>query len=750
MTQSTTITSNDKTDHFPIIGIGASAGGLEALELLFQHFPSDSGMAFVVVSHLSPNQDSALAEILQRVTTMKVAEAEDQTTVAANCVYVIPPNKSLTIFHRVLQLNVPEQPQGQRMLIDTFLRSLAEDQGEAAIGIILSGTGSDGALGLRAILGAGGMSLVQEPGTAKFDGMPLSAIQSGYASHVLTVDKMPEFLLHQYRIPVSHQEKTISFSDINGINRILMQLRSSTGHDFSLYKKSTIQRRIERRMALHNIQSLAIYARFLNENSLEASLLFKELLINVTNFFRDPEAFVELQQSIFPQLFEKSPKDYTVRIWVAGCSTGEEAYSMAILLSEYIELKHNNFKIQIYATDLDEDAIIIARAGFYSANNVQDVSQERLQRFFNKEADGYRIKKHIRDQVVFAIQNLIKDPPFTKLDLLSCRNVMIYLEPELQNRLLLTFHYALKTGGVLFLSPSESIGNYFDLFNSLNRKWKLYSANPGSLSTQVMMANNLSWMNHSSKSVPETVLKTSEAPNFAELCKQALLQFYAPASVITDLSGNVLYVHGETGKYLRPAPGQASLNIIDMAREGLPQELRTLIYNTASLGLTNSSRVLAVKTNGDFHSISVDVRLLPKQVESDDDFLLVSFHDVMETAFINPETQLPSESQALKKLQRELDYTRENLQRSIEERNAANEEYKCTHEEMQSTNEELQSTNEELLTSKEELQSVNEELITVNSELQSKIVQLSTIQNDMKNLFDNILHTAIICDFLNV
>jgi two-component system CheB/CheR fusion protein len=514
----------DNTGNFPIVGIGSSAGGLEALELFFQHCPSDSGMAFVVVSHLAPNQSSALAEILQRTTAMPVMEAQDQMPVLANHVYVIPPNQSLTIFHRVLQLNVPEQPPGQRMLIDAFLRSLAEEQGEQAIGIILSGTASDGTLGLREILGVGGITLVQEPSTARFEGMPLSAIQAGYASYVLPVEKMPELLINHLAIPNIRPDVPLTSSTLSGINRILMQLRSTTGHDFSLYKKSTIQRRIERRMALHNIDAIETYIRYLKENPAELILLFKELLINVTNFFRDPEAFIELQHTVFPQLFQNKSKDYTVRVWVAGCASGEEAYSIAMLLAEFIDAQRNEFKVQIYGTDLDDDAIAIARAGIYPANIVQDVSPERLHRFFSKEPGGsYRVKKNIREMVVFAIQNLIKDPPFTKLDLLCCRNVMIYLEPELQNRLLPMFHYALKSNGVLFLSPSESIGNFTELFTPLNRKWKLYQANSSVISTRVMLANNLTWGNEPSPKAAETLLKIPlQTTNFAELCKWSL------------------------------------------------------------------------------------------------------------------------------------------------------------------------------------------------------------------------------------
>lgn len=741
-------TEPDSRADFPVVGIGASAGGLEALEKFFQHCPCDSGMAFVLVSHLAPHQTSALAEILQRTTAMPVLEAQDQMPVIANHVYVIPPNQSLRIFHRVLHLNIPEHPPGQRMLIDTFLRSLAEDVAGRAIGIILSGTATDGTLGLRAILGAGGITLVQEPTTARFDGMPLSAIQAGYANYVVPVEKMPELLVNHRYPQEAHLDVPLPIPVLSGINQVLMQLRSSTGHDFSLYKKSTIQRRIERRMAVHNIDRIDVYARYLKEHLPEVKLLFKELLINVTNFFRDPEAFAELQHTVFPIMLQNKPKDYTVRVWVAGCATGEEAYSIAMLLSEFIDARRSDCKVLIYATDLDEDAIAAARNGLYPANIIQDVSEERLRKFFSKELNGaYRIKKNIREMVVFAVQNLIKDPPFTKLDLLCCRNVMIYLETELQNRLLPMFHYALKSSGVLFLSSSESVGNYTELFTPLSRKWKLYQVNSSAVSSRTLMTDNLNWENKPSPKVTEALLKLSpQIVNFTELCKRALLQFYAPASVLTDLQGNILYVHGETGKYLRPAPGHASLSIIEMAREGLPLELRMAIHNAAQQGLPTFSRVLPVKTNGSFQSVRFNVRRLPKQADMNEEYLLVSFHDVADSERQNFNSLPPAELRQVEELQSELAYARETMQRAIEEHSAANEEFKCTQEEMQSTNEELQSTNEELETSKEELQSINEELVTVNSELQAKIVQLSDMQNDMKNLFDNIRIGIIFLD----
>ncbi|MDO8292108.1 MAG: chemotaxis protein CheB [Gallionella sp.] len=755
---------------FSIVGIGASAGGLEAFEQFFRKVPADSGMAFVLVSHLDPSHASILTEILQRTTIMPVVEAQDQMKVAPNSVYAIPPNRDMAIFHGALQLSVPDQPRGLRMPIDAFLRSLAEDQGERAVGIILSGTGTDGTLGLRAILGAGGVSLVQEPATAKYDGMPNSAINAGYATHVLPVEKMPEALLSDTR---SLNQPTAAPATVtNGLNRILMQLRSATGHDFTQYKKSTIGRRIERRMAMHDIEDREVYARYLKEHPPEAQALFKELLINVTNFFRDPEAFDTLKQDILPQLFADKPDDYIFRVWVAGCATGEEAYSIAILLREFMEEAHREFKVLLYATDLDDDAIAVARAGAYPPNIAQDVHPERLRRFFVKDDTGYRVKKNIREMVVFAIQNVIKDPPFTRLDLLSCRNLMIYLEPEIQNRLIPTFHYALKPGGVLFLSPSESIANHPELFAPLNRKWKFYRATGSAASTRAVMTGGPVWTKDANTKEPDEVVKKTKEINFAELTKRALLQSFAPASVVTDVKGNLLYVHGDTGKYLRPAPGQATLNVIEMAREGLQLELRATLLLAAAgseaagsefadKGAAFQSREISVKTNGHFQLVMLNVRPLPTQ-DSGEKLLLVSFQDVAQpiSEKLTPGLAYPghgkpehgnnatqaSEHQRVEELERELAYTKENLQATIEEQQASNEELKSTNEELQSTNEELQSTNEELETSKEELQSVNEELVTVNAELQAKIEQLAGMQNDMKNLLDNVNVGTIFLD----
>jgi two-component system CheB/CheR fusion protein len=699
-------------------------------------------MAFILVSHLDPGHASMLAEILRRHSAIPVVEAENQQEVQPDHVYTIPPNREMTLFRGTLQLIVPGQQRGQRMPIDSFFRSLAEEGGERSIAVILSGTGTDGTLGLRAVLGAGGVSFVQDPATAKYDGMPASAIQSGLATYILPVDRMyweiaayvQNYLVRKLPSPLPVPEARHPFA------RILMILRSKTGHDFSLYKQNTIRRRIERRMGVHNLSDPDAYARYLSENPSEVHHLFKELLINVTSFFRDPEAFEILRNEILPLLFENKPEDYVFRVWVAGCATGEEAYSVAMVFRECMDEARHRYKVQIYSTDIDEDVIAVARAGTYPPNISIDLSPERLRRFFTKEESGYRIRKEIREMVVFAVQDAVKDPPFTRLDLLSCRNLLIYFEPELQNRLIPTFYYALNPGGILFLSPSESIGRFTDLFSPLNRKWKLFLSrqHAGSSRTAGMYAIPPA-AGHTGTGIPDRVLKPREA-NFMEIIRGILLQSYAPPSVIADAEGTILYVHGDTGNYLRPAPGQASLNIIEMAREGLQLELRKAMRDAAKKKSHVTSRGVSVRTEGGMRRIDLTVRPVTG-TGTGRELLIVSFS---ESAPLKPE--LPPQqrqpdrkglARRVEELEQELQYTRENLQANLIEVQAANEEFKSTNEELQSTNEELQSTNEELETSKEELQSVNEEIVTVNAELQAKIEQLTEIQNDMKNLLES-------------
>ena len=737
--------------HFPIVGIGASAGGLEAFEAFFRACPANTGIAFVLVPHLDPNHQSLLTEILQRSTAMPVVEALDQVIVAADHVYIIPPNREMAILNGVLQLSEPTEARGQRMPIDGFLRSLADDQGEHAIGVILSGTATDGTLGLRAILGAGGVCMVQEPSTAKYDGMPQSAIGAGYLTHILPVENMPAMLQEITRLAVFRQKvpRIPPTAELSGLNQILLQVRNGTGHDFSLYKKSTVGRRVERRMAKHCIEDRAVYARFLKENPLEVRTLFKELLINVSSFFREPEAFRVLKAEILPALLADKGEGEVFRVWVAGCASGEEAYSIAILLREIMEETHKEVGVQIYATDLADEVIIEARRGLYPPNIVQDVTPERLRRFFIKDDAGYKISKAIRDMVIFAVQSVIKDPPFTKLDLLSCRNLMIYLEPEQQERLIPNFHFALKPGGVLFLSSSESIPSQPALFQVLDRKWKFYRANKVVATPHLTLSARAARVDKASKEPEIIVMEKPKtcAGTVADLSNRILLKAYAPASVTTDHRGNILYVHGDISQYLAPPPGPVTTNVLDMAREDLQVDLRAAVLNAATQGVPTLNRPVTLKHQGDLSMVSFSVRLLPATHGLAGDtarLLLVSFQEVSRVA--RKRALKPADASRFEQMERELAYAKENLQATIETQQATNEELKSANEELQSSNEELQSANEELETSKEELQSLNEETITVNTELHAKIDQMNDVQNDLKNLMDSVRTGTVFLD----
>ena len=730
---------------FPIVGLGASAGGVEAFEQFFRACPANSGMAFVLIPHLDPCHQSLLTEIIQRITPMPVCEAADKECVQANHVYIIPPNREMAMVNGMLQLFEPSQPRGHRMPIDAFMRSLADDQMDEAIGIILSGTATDGTLGLRAIHGSGGVCMVQEPAEAKYKSMPQSAISAGYATHILPVEKMPGMLIEiAKQFSLGDKLTRPSLPDTaSGLNQILLQIRNATGHDFSLYKKSTVRRRVERRMTLHHIEEMTDYAHFLKENPGEVQMLFKELLINVTNFFRDPEAFVMLKSEILPSLLTDKPDDYVFRVWVAGCASGEEAYSIAILLCEIMDETRKEFRVQIYATDLDDDVIVEARNGDYPHNIAQDVSPERLERFFIRNDAGYKVSKRIRDMVTFAVQSVIKDPPFSKLDLLCCRNLMIYLEPEQQERLIPNFHFALKPGGVLFLSSSESITSHPELFRVINRKWKLYRASNAVSSPNLLLSSRSNWVEKSNKPTQNSLMEKTQdkTDNIADLSNRILLQSYAPASVTTDHKGNILYVHGDIRKYLAPPPGPVTTNVLEMASDELQLDLRTAILSASTQGVPTLNREVSLKNNEGYSVVGLSVRILPT-TNSDGNLLLVSFQDVIRRPLGKPHPKSP-EAGRFEQMEHELAYAKESLQATIEAQQATNEELKSTNEELQSTNEELQSANEELETSKEELQSLNEETITVNAELSAKIEQLNGMQNDLKNLMDNV-HTGML------
>ncbi len=724
---------------FPVVGIGASAGGLEALELFLGRVPKRSGLAFVIVQHLDPTHKGILSELLQRVTAMKVVQARDRMTVAPDCVYVIPPNKDMSILHGVLHLLVPTAPRGLRLPIDFFFRSLAQDQQERSIGVILSGMGSDGTLGMRAIKEAAGVVLVQDPATAKFDGMPRSAIDAGLGNIVAPAEELPAKLLaFLKRPPLRVPSKRTPDSDPhNGLEKVVILLRAHTGHDFSLYKQNTLHRRVERRMGIHQIGKMAAYVRYLQENSQELDLLFKELLIGVTNFFRDPDEWELLGGRVLPELLANRSPGQTLRAWVPGCSTGEEAYSLAMAFREAAESAHprKSFNLQIFATDLDRDAIEKARQGLFPVNIAADVSPERLKRFFKKEAHGYRMTQEIREMVIFAPQNLIMDPPFTKLDILCCRNLLIYLTPEVQKKLMPLFHYSLNPGGLLFLGSSETVGLSTGLFDALNAKSRIFRrteqpAFPRTIEFPSSFTSNLS-----AGTGLRATAKT--AVSLQALADQLVLQRYAPPAVLTNDAGDILYISGQTGKYLEPAAGKANWNIFAMIREGLRYELTGTFQKALRQKTPVDLHGLSLGTNGGEARVDITVQQLNDEGALQG-LVMIVFADVA----AEPQgTGLPvkphARSARVEELEKDLRQIRAEARTFREEMQTSQEEFRSANEELQSTNEELQSTNEELTTSKEEMQSLNEELHTVNSELQSKVDELSRVSNDMKNLLNS-------------
>ncbi|HSG21461.1 MAG TPA: chemotaxis protein CheB, partial [Azonexus sp.] len=726
---------------FPIVGLGASAGGLEALEQFMRHVPEASGMAFVVIQHLDPTQPGMLPELLQRATAMPVLQAKNRMKVMPDHVYVIPPNRDLSILHDRLCLLEPVAPRGLRLPIDFFFRALAEDRRDQAIGVILSGMGSDGTLGLRTLKELGGLVLAQEPKNAKFDSMPRNVIDAGLADIVATAEALPLRIIET----LEHFPKTLARPALTGVesaaqssafDKICLLLREHTSHDFSLYKKTTVYRRIERRMAIHQLDRIGSYVRYLRENPQEVDLLFKELLIGVTRFFRDPASWAYLQDAALPQLLATYPAGAALRAWVAGCSTGEEAYSLAIIFREVQQQMNppGRYTLQIFATDLDADAIEQARQGFYPANIATDVSEERLQRFFIDSGNGYRIGKEIREMVVFAPHNLIMDPPFTKLDILTCRNLLIYFDTALQKKMLPLFHYSLKPGGIFMQGSAESIGNFTDLFEPIESKARLYRR-----SGRPVRPVELDFPTRHALTKAESFMdiKPEPAPvNLQSLADNLLLQQFSPAAVLVNATGDLVYISGRTGKYLEPAAGKVNWNIHAMARPGLREEISLALPKA----LRSSERVfcpnLRLGTNGSTQFVDLTVQPIVEPGPLHGMAMLV-FKDVasppevqeaLDTAGGKRSTR---SSQRVLELEQALRQSQQHVQTLREEMQSSQEELKSTNEELQSTNEELQSTNEELTTSKEEMQSLNEELQTVNVELQSKVDELSSANNDM-------------------
>ncbi len=745
---------------FAVVGIGASAGGLAAFEAFFSGMPAhvDPGMAFVLVQHLAPDHKSLLADLIRRQTRMKVFEVEDGMRVQPNCVYIITPNHNLAFVHGTLQLLDPPEPRGQRLPIDFFFRSLALELRECAIGIVLSGTGSDGTLGVRAIKAGGGMAMAQTLGSTEFDGMPQSALGTGLVDYELPPAEMPARLIAYVTGSFGQLPRTPTATpsqSSQALEKVFVLLRAQTGHDFSGYKPSTIERRIERRMAIHQIETIDGYAKYLQQTPTEAEALFRDLLIGVTHFFRDAEAFQQLEREVIPKLFAAKLPGAAIRVWSVGCSTGEEAVSIAILLQERMQALKVSYTVQLFATDIDRVAIATARAGVFSASIANDLSPERLARFFTLEPDGgsYRIHKGIRDLLVFSEQDVIKDPPFSKLDLISCRNLLIYLGAELQKKIIPLFHYALNPGGMLFLGASEGVGEFGDLFDVLDRRSKLYRRQDDRQGRHRQTLRRILPTRTAIDAAPRSTGKREDPAKLPlrELTEMALLEQVVPACALVNGQGDILYLHGRTGLFLEPAPGEAGINnILKMAREGLRPRLTTSLHRAVSRKEIVRSGDLRVKANGHFIRVDLTIHpVAPGPGASEPPLYLVLLKEApggdpepaqqtAGTAGGGSPDQAPApapDAQArIAALEQELLAKDEYLQTTHEELESSNEELRSSNQEMQSINEELQSSNEELETSKEELQSVNEELATVNNELQTKVADLSQTNNDMNNL----------------
>jgi two-component system, chemotaxis family, CheB/CheR fusion protein len=727
----------------PIVGIGASAGGLEAFRQMLEKLPVDTGMGFVFVQHLDPTHASQLTELLSRATKLSVFEARNQMVVKPNAIYVIPPNKSMAIVGRVLKLTPRGQGQAYNMPVDRFLKSLAKECGRSAISVILSGTATDGAEGTKAIRSGGGITFAQDEKSAKYDGMPRAAVLTGCVDFVASPRGIANELARISRHPYVHHalpEKAVVAKDAtsNDLNHIFRLVRSHAGLDFTHYKPNTIDRRIQRRMAVHRLHNLGQYTRYLKSHPEEVETLYEDLLISVTGFFRDVAAFNILKKKVLPRIINGLRRGDSLRIWVPGCATGEEVYSLAILLLEHLGDRAGSIPIQIFATDISERALAKARVGLFSENIVGDVSSVRLRRYFAKVPGGYQISKAVRELCLLAKQNVAKDPPFSNLDLISCRNVLIYLDPLLQKRVFSIFHYALKPNGFLLLGGSETITGFEQFFGPVDRKCRIYVKR----ATAIRPTVDFSLDDHPDEELVLPHKATRGRVPAIDMQREAdriLLGRFAPASVLVNEDMEILQFRGHTGLYLEPAPGSASLNLLNMTREGLFMELRTAIHKARKQGVPIRREGLRVKSNGGSRNVSIEVVPIESANARERHYLVL---------FQESDQQVPSAEFATKthpekvekfekttaRLEQELTATKEHMRSMVEEFEEANEELKAANEEIQSSNEELQSTNEELETAKEELQSTNEELTTVNEELQNRNTELALTNNDLVNL----------------
>jgi two-component system CheB/CheR fusion protein len=738
---------------FPIVGIGASAGGLEAFSELLRHLPEKTGMAFVLVQHLDPKHGSVLQEILSRTTKIPVTEVIQGVVVQPDHAYVIPANTNLTLKDGMLQLSSRVLTRGQHMPINDFFRSLADNAGQQAIGVILSGTASDGTEGCRAIKAGGGITFAQDEESAKYDSMPRNAVNAGCIDFILSPKDIARELggisQHPYvaRVlsPGTERSEGMMGSELNALFGLL---RESTGVDFTNYKHTTLQRRIRRRMVVHKVEKLKDYLRFIGKKPEELDELYRDLLIHVTGFFREPEAFVALRKHVYPKLFEGRKPDNPIRIWVAGCSTGEEVYSIAITLLEYMWIHSRNISqaataIQIFATDISDTALDRARTGLYTEAAVSEISADRLKRFFVRLDGGFQINKSIRDMCIFAKQNLVKDPPFSNLDLVSCRNLLIYLGPVLQRRVIPTLHYALKPGGYLMLGASENLGGFAEHFGMVDKKDKLYQKRKTAarLTTYFANADYLPVRGGESKLSRELPASFTVEREVEHL----LVNRFVPASIVVNDQMEIVQFHGKTGAYLEPPAGQPSFSLAKMAREGLLIDLRAAL-NTAKK--TNSTvRKAGVRVQSEEGAREISLEVVPLRGPTAHERLyVVVFQDAGRKSTSAEDNGkggkkvkvVRSTARDTELLKRETNQLREQLHSLIEEHETTTEEFKSAHEEVLSANEELQSTNEELETAKEELQSTNEELTTLNEEMQNRNAELGSANNDLLNLLGHV------------
>ncbi len=730
------------TPPFPVVGMGAPAGGLEAFTAVLHALAPDTGMAFVLIQHLDPKHASLLVELLAKATNMPVEPARDGARVTPNRVYVIPENVNLIIERGVLRLTARPAGRTVNMPVDCFFRSLAEDQGERAIGVILSGTSSDGALGIDAIKGAGGITMAQDQ-TAKYDGMPRAAVATGCIDFVLPPDRIARELariaLHPYvRFGAGDAEPPRAEPHSQPLSRIFALLRSASTVDFSLYKHTTIRRRLERRKALHKLESMDEYVAYLEENPAEVEALCRELLIKVTAFFRDPEVFTALKNKFLPEIVARLRPDMPIRVWVPGCATGEEAYSLAIVLLEYLRERNLNSPIQIFATDISDEALEKARAGVYVENISMDVSADRLRRFFVKHNGGYQVSQAVRDLCVFARQNVAKDPPFSKVDLISCRNLLIYLEAVLQKRIIPMFHHALKPHGLLVLGGSETIGAFEDLFEVADKGQRIFmKRHMISPPRFAFEPGNFAAGGDRGTARGSQPPEELHAPDLQREADRVILSQYGPPGVIVNDDFEVVQFRGRTSRYLEPSPGKASLNLLKMVRDGLLLEVRNAIQKVKRSGEPVHKKNVATKQADGFHDVDFDVLPLAATVQGR--HYLVLFRNSEKPAAPGArERGRGAGDRRVEEVKQELIATRQYLQSIIEEQDATNEELQSANEEILSSNEELQSINEELETAKEELQSTNEELTTVNEELQNRNMELSQINDDLHNLLSSV------------